>query len=180
MTLPTPTAYLSETDADGYFATSFNAATWLALATADKEIALAEATRWLDQLCWQGEKCDPAQALQWPRRIDATGCCNAVACTALPSQLVQATAELALALHQNKTAIVGGGGTQQIKSASLGSMSVTYADGASSKVSSTAPLVLQKFPWLADLLGPCLMKTSTGSSRVLHRECVTTRATRFY
>jgi hypothetical protein len=182
MALPTATAYLSSADADTYFATSFNNATWTALSAADKSIALAEATRYLEGLCWHGEKCSDTQPLQWPRKIDKTSCCAAVACTALPSQLVQATAELALALNQNKAAIIGGGGSsQRIKSASLGSMSVTYADGATTtKVSSTAPLVLQKFPWLVDVLGPCLMKTSAGGARVLHRECVSTYNGRFY
>jgi len=182
MALPTATAYLSSTDADAYFATSFNNATWTALSQAEKDTALAEATRYLEGLCWQGEKCGDTQPLQWPRKMDKTNCCAAVVCTALPSQLVQATAELALGLHQNKTAIIGsGGGTQRIKSASLGSMSVTYADGhTTTKVSATAPLVLQRFPWLVDVLGPCLMKTSAGGSRVLHRECVSTRNGVFY
>ena len=175
-------SYLDQTDATTYFSTSFNNAAWAALSSVEKDTALAEATRWLEGLCWQGEKCDPNQALAWPRKMDKTNCCAAVVCAALPSQMVQATAELALALNQNKTAIIGGGGgTQRIKSASLGSMSVTYADGATTtKVSSTAPLVLQKFPWLVDLLGPCLMSTAAGGARVLHRECVSTHNGRFY
>jgi hypothetical protein len=53
MALPTATAYLSSADADTYFATSFNNAAWTALSAADKSIALAEATRYLEGLCWQ-------------------------------------------------------------------------------------------------------------------------------
>lgn len=168
--------------ASQYFDQSFNGAAWSALTSAEKDTALAEATRWLETLCWQGEKCDPAQEFAWPRKIPGEGCCSEVVCGTLPPAIIQATSELALALFQNKTAIVGGGGsTQRIKSASLGSMSVTYADGTTTtKVSGTAPLVLQKFPWLVDLLGPCLMKTSAGGARVLHRECVSTHNGRFY
>jgi hypothetical protein len=174
MALPTATSYLSEADADTYFATSFNAAAWTALSSAEKTVALTEATRWLETLCWKGEKCSDTQPLKWPRKADADGCCGAVACTALPEAMVQATAELALGLHQNKTAIVGGSTSSgAIKSASLGGLSVTYKDDVvtTTKVSGSAPLVLQKFPWLVDLLSPCLMQNSSGSARVLHRSC---------
>jgi hypothetical protein len=181
MALPTTRAYLSDADADDYFIHSFNHAEWMALPVGQKTIALQEATRLLEGLCYQGERCDASQPFQWPRKIDGSGCCAAVTCVTLPPQMIQATAELALQLHKNQSAIIGGGSSQQIKSASLGSMSVTYADGATNtKVSATAPLVLQRFPWLVDVLGPCLMKTSAGGGRVLHRECVTTYNGRFY
>ena len=179
MALPTATTYLSEADADTYFASSFNAATWAALTSAEKTVALAEATRWLEALCWKGEKCSDTQPLQWPRKQDAAGCCSAVVCTALPEAMVQATAELALGLHQNKTAIIGGGGSSgslgPIKSQKLGDLQQDYYEPAgaesSVKVSNTAPLILQKFPWLVDLLGPCLLNVAAGSSRVLSRCC---------
>lgn len=175
LVLPAGSSYVPVADADIYFADSFNNAAWMALTTAEKTVALAEATRWLEALCWNGEKCDPAQPMQWPRKIDAAGCCNAVVCTTLPAALVQATSELALALHKDQTAVIGGGGTNNaIKTATLGGLSVTYKDDASAttKVSSSAPLILQKFPWLVDLLSPCLLKTSSGSARILHRSCV--------
>jgi len=185
MALPTATAYLSEADADTYFATSFNAAAWTALSSAEKTVALAEATRWLETLCWKGEKCSDTQPLKWPRKADADGCCGAVACAALPEAMVQATAELALGLHQNKTAIVGGststGTTGAIKSQKLGDLQQDYYDvkdgqTTTGKVSATAPLILQRFSWLVDLLSPCLLDVSAGSGRVLHRSCVTSYA----
>jgi hypothetical protein len=166
-------AYLDQTDATTYFANSFNAAAWATLTAAEKDTALAEATRWLETLCWKGEKCDPAQPLAWPRKIDGTGCCAAVTCTTLPPALIQAAAELALALHQNKTAMIGGGsGGQVIKSAQLGSMSVEYFEGgagSASRYGAKAPLVLQRFPWLGDLLGECYMQGSYGNSRIIAR-----------
>jgi len=185
MALPTATAYLSAADADTYFATSFNAAAWTALSSAEKTVALAEATRWLEALCLKGEKCSDTQPLKWPRKADADGCCGAVACTALPETMVQATAELALGLHQNKTAIVGGavggGTTGAVKRQKLGDLEQEYfepSSGASSggKVGSTAPLILQRFPWLVDLLSPCLLDVASGGARVLHRSCVTSYA----
>ena len=181
MALPTATHYLANVDADTYFATSFNNAAWTALTGPEKTLALGEATRWLEQLCWKGAKCSDTQPLQWPRKADKTNCCAAVVCTALPTQLVAATAELALALHQNKTAIINGVAaatvtTGAIKSQKLGDLQQDfYEPGGSSSSSSSnrfgpsAPLVLQKFPWLSDLLGECLMSGSFGSSRILAR-----------
>lgn len=170
--LPAGTSYLDPADANTYFIGSFNAATWAAIPAADQTIALAEATKWLETLCWKGEKCDPLQAMAWPRKIAATGCCAAAVCTTLPQAVIQATAELALALHQNKTAIVGGGSSGAIKRAQLGGLSVEYFEGgasAGSKYGPSAPLVLQKFPWLGDLLGECYLDGSFGRSRILAR-----------
>ena len=93
---------------------------------------------------------------------------------------MQATAELALWLHQNKTAIIGGststGTMGAIRSQKLGDLQQDYYDvkdgqTTTGKVSATAPLILQKFPWLVDLLGPCLLNVAAGSSRVLSRCC---------
>jgi hypothetical protein len=185
MALPTATSYLSEADADTYFATSFNAAAWTALSSAEKTVALTEATRWLETLCWKGEKCSDTQPLKWPRKADADGCCGAVACAALPEAMVQATAELALGLHQNKTAIIGGststGTTGAIKSQKLGDLQQDYYDvkdgqTTTGKVSNSAPLILQRFSWLVDLLSPCLLDVASGGARVLHRSCVTSYA----
>jgi hypothetical protein len=86
----------------------------------------------------------------------------------------EAVSELALALSKDPTALVGGGASNAgaIKSASLGGLSVTYKDEATatSRYGAQAPLVLQRFPWLGDVLG-CWLKVSTGSVRVLHRSC---------
>jgi len=178
--LPAGSSYLDPADANTYFANTFNAAVWAAIPTGDQTIALAEATKWLEALCWKGEKCDPAQPMAWPRKMDASGCCSEVVCTTLPPAMIQATAELALALYQNKTAIIGGStNSGAIKTATLGDLSVTYQDagsGQTSKVSNSAPLVLQKFPWLVDLLSPCLLDVATGGARVLHRSCMTSYA----
>jgi hypothetical protein len=173
MALPTATHYLANVDADAHFATSFNNAAWTALTEPEKTLALGEATRWLEQLCWKGTKCSDTQPLQWPRKADKTSCCAAVVCTALPTQLVAATAELALALHQNKTAIIGGSSSSgAIRRAQLGGLSVEYFEGgagSASKYGANAPLLLQRFPWLGDLLGECYMDGSFGRSRIIAR-----------
>jgi hypothetical protein len=166
-------AYLDQTDATAYFANSFNSAAWALLTPAEKDTALAEASRWLETLCWKGEKCDPNQPFAWPRKIDATGCCAAATCAVLPAAMTQAVAELALALHLNKTAIIGGAASAGgIKKAQLGGLSVEYFEGSAqstSKYGPTAPLVLQRFSWLGDLLGECYMEGSYGTSRIIAR-----------
>jgi len=183
--LPAGSSYLDAADANTYFANTFNAAAWAAIPPADQTIALAEATKWLEALCWKGEKCDPAQPMAWPRKMDASGCCPEMVCTTIPQAVIQATAELALALYQNKTAIIGGGGSSggAIKRAQLGGLSVEYFEGgagSTSKYGATAPLVLQKFPWLGDLLGECYLDGGFGRSRILHRSCVdSTRGSRW-
>lgn len=162
--LPAGSSYLDPADAALYFADSFNAAVWTAIPAAEQTVALAEATRWLETLCWKGEKCDPAQALAWPRKIDAAGCCAAATCTTMPPAMIQAVAELALALHQNPKALISGsGGTTSglgpVKRQKLDALEIEYFDpriaGTTSAggVSPSAPLVLRTFPWLKDLLG---------------------------
>jgi len=171
--LPAGSSWLDVVDANVYFANTFNAAAWALIPSAEQTVALAEATKWLETLCWKGEKCDPAQPMAWPRKIAATGCCAAAVCTTLPQAVIQAVAELALALHQNKTAIVGGGSSGgTIKRAQLGGLSVEYFEGgagAATKYGASAPLVLQRFPWLGDLLGECYLDGSFGRSRIIAR-----------
>jgi hypothetical protein len=173
--LPTANSYLDQADADAYFTGSFNQATWQALDPGEKDAALNEATKWLETLCWAGEKCDPAQPLAWPRTIAATGCCAGADCTAMPAAVVQAIAELALALHQNKTAIIGSGPTpaQLVRRQALGDLEIEFETSgsgtATARYGPNAPTVLQRFPWLGDLLGGCYLIGSYGSARILDR-----------
>jgi|GEM_PF-1280293 len=174
-TLPAGSSYVLVVDADAYFVDSFNNAAWMALTTAEKTVALAEATRWLEALCWKGEKCDPAQPMQWPRQIDATGCCAATDCTTLPAALVQATSELALALHKDQDAVIGGAATAVtglVKRQKLGDLEVEYHPPSSGTVTTSrfgpkSPVILQKFPWLWDLIG-CWAHYS-GASQLAYR-----------
>jgi hypothetical protein len=159
--LPAGSSWLDVADANTYFANTFNASAWNAISTAEQTVALAEATKWLETLCWAGEKCDPAQPMAWPRKIAATDCCASAVCTTLPPAIVQAVAELALALHSNQTALVSSTAaaspTGPVKRQKLDVLEVEYFEagaGASSTSSSNGrgPLVLRTFPWLKDML----------------------------
>ena len=156
MSLPTTTSYVSRSDANTYFATSFNDAAWTALSDAQKDLALQVATRNLETLQWYGTKCESDQALQWPREVAADGSCDATVCTTIPDKLVEATCELALKLHSNQSVFIDGPestttGTYVSKER-LGELEVEYDEFDGAKSVSTGPKIIVLFPWLKELL----------------------------
>ena len=104
---------LSEVDA--YFQLSPRAAAWQALTAQEQQVAVDQACRWLNTLCWDTniDCCDRSFADAWE----------------------MAYSELALWLHQNPTAIISGGSAQAagtfIKRQKLGDLEnrVCPADG---------------------------------------------------
>lgn len=154
MTLPAITTAL----ADAYFALTPRNAAWTAVT--DKQIQLSEAQKWLGALCFD----------------QAKDCCG----RSFDAAWTEGVSELAFALHQNPTALIGGGvagggATGEVKRQQLGDLSIEYfqarageAPVQTSRYGPNAPLVLQRFPWLGDILG-CWLKVPTGSSRILAR-----------
>jgi len=182
--LPDANGYISPADADAFFATSFASAQWAALTAAEKQTAITEASRALEQVTWWGERCSTTQAWQWPRKLAASGGCGAAVCTVLPNDLVHATALLALSLHQDKGALVpaagsttatASAGTGPIKRQKLGDLEQEFfAPGTGSSSSSSTshghqPALLVKFPWLIDSLRCWMIPPATGTARVLLR-----------
>ena len=156
MSLPTTTSYVSRVDADTYFATSFNDAAWTALSDAQKSLALQVATRNLETLQWYGTKCTDTQPLQWPREVAASGSTDATVCTTVPNQLVEATCELALKLHNNQSVFIDGpdSGTTgtYVSKQKLGELEVEYDEFDGAKSVTTGPKIIVLFPWLKELL----------------------------
>jgi len=146
VTLPTITPAM----ADAYFLTTPRNADWNA--AVDHQIWLNEANRWLGALCFDQKK----------------DCCG----LSFDAAFTEAVSELALALSKSPTALVGGGSSGQvIKSAQLGSMNVEYFEGgagSASRYGPNAPLVLQRFPFLGDIVG-CWLNVATGNSRIIAR-----------
>lgn len=95
--------YITVANATTYFSSSLRSASWAAISDSDKEKALITATRMLDRQVWAGSKTSDAQALQWPRSgvTDAYG--NEVSSASVPSQIIDANCELALALYTNSS-----------------------------------------------------------------------------
>ena len=151
MTLPTITPAM----ADAYFLTTPRNADWGA--ATDHQIWLNEANRWLGALCF-----------------DATrDCCGRGFATAY----IEAVSELALALSKSPTALVGGGAASSpagaVKRNQLGDLVQEFYDvkdaaAAATKYGPNAPLVLQRFPFLGDIIG-CWLNVATGSSRIIAR-----------
>lgn len=121
---PDAEAYISVSDADTYFAARGNTA-WAALTTGQKEQNLRLGTDYMGQVYgprWCGERAHATQALDWPR-ADVCG----VASDVVPVAVQRANAELAVRAAAG--ALLADQGAQ-VKSETVGPISVTYADGA--------------------------------------------------
>ena len=154
MTLP----LITDAMAAAYFATTPRNAQWLAISAPDQVIALTEAQTWLGQLCWN----------------PTADCCG----NTFDASYTRAVSELALALHSNPTALISTGAatsaTGPVKRQKLDALEVEYFDprGSGSTATATAPtakgpLVLQRFPWLKEIVGCWL--TNTGSQSLIRR-----------
>ena len=173
------TSYIKVAQADEYYVGTLLESSWAALSDAEKEASLIAATRGLETLTYNGTRCSPAtddanleQALQWPRS-DVTCRGITATCVTLPQAIVDATASLALNMFTSPPTPgnPAGGATGAIKAQKLGELEQQFYDvreGASTKVDASAPLILQQWPYLVDLLA-CWSDTATGSSRVILR-----------
>jgi len=147
---------VSIADADAYFATTPRDAEWTAVT--DKQIWLNEAYRWLAQLCMD----------------DTKQCCG----MSFADAWTAANSELALALSKSPSAIIGGpsagGTTGAIKRNKLGDLEQEFFDVKDGSVSASRfgpndPLVLQRFPWIYDIIGCFLNVTKSSGTRVIAR-----------
>lgn len=135
--LATAESYISVTAADTYFLNRNNAV-WAALQTPAKEAALRKATDYMLQayrVRWAGMRNVATQALDWPRRYvpnrDVPQMYGPSPAfydfTSVPVTVANACAELAL---RASAADLSPDLTAQVKSESVGPISVVYADGA--------------------------------------------------
>ncbi len=99
-------SFASIADADAYFADRNTDSAWNDLGTTEKEQALVRGTDYINttyRLKWKGHKRTGDQSLTWPRSavVDEDG--FDLADTSLPQSLLNATAEMALALQDADT-----------------------------------------------------------------------------
>lgn len=150
--------------------------TWAALTQAQQEVALINATKWLETLPYDGSRCSATQALAWPRSGVS---CDGVAatCDIIPVRIRQAEVELAWQLSQNPNAIVGppgGGGTAAgtyVSKNQLGDLVQEFSEYSSADSSCDNcgdPALISAFPWLEDWLA-CWLAGTFGSSKILLR-----------
>lgn len=137
--------------ADDYFSYTLRDAAWQAVAAPQKQAGLWEAQQRLLEL-----EPDPTK----------TTCGDNFA-----GAWIAASSELALALINNPDAIIAGGTAQPlaVRRNKLGDLEQEFgtpADGMSSRYGLSSPLLLQKFPWLGEIIG-CWISRS--GSNVLNR-----------
>ena len=151
---PLPVVTVAEVDA--YFALTPRDAEWTAVTT--KDVYVREAQVWLGQLCMDQSKT----------------CCG----MPFADAWLMAVSELALALSKNPNAIIGGpsagGTTGAVKRNKLGDLEQEFFDVKDGSVSASRfgpndPLVLQRFPWMYDILGCFLNATKSSGTRVIAR-----------
>ena len=118
-------AYLTRAEANAYFESRLYVTAWSGATDANKDIAIAWATRLLDRsIDWRGYITSQQQALRWPRAyaFDADGVM--ILSNVIPPKVKEATAELAIwLLRADRTAETGREG---IKSFSVGKISFEF------------------------------------------------------
>lgn len=96
--------YMTTADADAYFVGRIgSSATWAAITTDDKARAIVSASRLLDLQAWTGTRTSSSQANAWPRTGVAGRDGITVSDSVTPQDVLDACAELALALYQDPT-----------------------------------------------------------------------------
>jgi hypothetical protein len=145
-------SYVTLAGADAYFETAPDSATWTNKSTDQRNRALISATRWIDSLSFYGNRCTDTQALKWPRKDYQVDKVELV-CTLIPEPIKTATYELARALANDPSSIVGTTGTTGIyDEVELGDLRVKY--NKTSQTSGVVNNVFDVYPWLQSYLGP--------------------------
>ena len=147
----TANSYVTLAEADTYFETTPESSTWDNKTDDQKNRALISATRWIDSLVFEGDRCDENQALKWPRnnyhvdRVELT-------CSAIPNNIKYAQYELARALANDTESITGNKGTDGVyEKVKMGDMEVEY--NTDSQSVGMVNNVFDVYPWLQSYLG---------------------------
>lgn len=118
-TAPTASSYLDAASADTLAASRPTNTAWAAASSVEKLAALEEATRRIDSLILRGTKYDSDQALEFPRIIDGVTVGNADQDAEVPTQVLWACLEEAIAILA-----AGSGSLKDLQEQGVSSMSV--------------------------------------------------------
>ena len=140
-------------------------------------IALIVATNWLETLNYVGDRCTGTQNLKWPRQ---NASCDGVltVCDVIPFKIRQTEVMLAMAYISNPNSFpdTGGGGSvaptgTYVKRQKLDVLEIEYDEFSNPESSSCDscgdPIIIQQFPWLADLLGCWAVGIATGDNKMV-------------
>ena len=119
VTTPTASSYLDAASADTLAASRPTNTNWAAATAAQKLAALEEATRRIDSMILRGTKYDSDQALEFPRIIDGVTVGNADQDAEVPSQVLWACLEEAMAIIG-----AGSGSLKDLQEQGVSSMSI--------------------------------------------------------
>lgn len=153
---PTPggvasNTYCTRAEADAYHEGHVDGAVWTAATTAQRDVALVQATRLLDAyVAWRGLRANTAQALCWPRSLltyPDTG--ESVSPSAIPPPVVRATAEQARLLLAGDRAAELDATAQGLSKMSVGPVAMEFRAGAAREVLAPSALGLLRpyFPY---------------------------------
>ena len=118
-TAPTASSYLDAASADTLAASRPTNAAWVAASSVEKLAALEEATRRIDSMILRGTKYDSDQALEFPRIIDGVTVGNADQDAEVPTQVLWACLEEAIAILA-----AGSGSLKDLQEQGVSSMSI--------------------------------------------------------
>ena len=139
-------SYVDILEADGYFETRIDSASWDAADDTLKEKALVTATTIIDERPWIGSAVSPSQALAWPRK-------NAIyydtrlgqeiefANDEVPERVKTAVYEQALHLIENEDLMLQT--VKNYESISIGSISLTDSNNETTRISLTPSLAIK-------------------------------------
>ena len=118
-TAPTASSYLDAASADTLAASRPTNAAWSAASSVEKLAALEEATRRIDSMILRGNKYDSDQALEFPRIIDGVTVGNADQDAEVPTPVLWACLEEAMAILA-----AGSGSLKDLQEQGVSSMSI--------------------------------------------------------
>lgn len=131
VTAPTESSYLDAASADTLAASRPTNAAWAAASSVEKLAALEEATRRIDSMILRGNKYDSDQALEFPRIIDGVTIGNADQDAEVPTQVLWACLEEAMAIMGAGSGSLKDLQEQGVSSMSIGGkLSYTFVAGA--------------------------------------------------
>lgn len=170
--------YGTELDADTYLA---DKPTWLALTSAEKQVFLERAARWLDMQRWRGNATDAYQDLTWPRSGMYNRNGGSLDPSIIPDDILSASYELAYLDHDGKSLFAdsvtidyasssgaaGGLTRNTVTAGKSGGVEVTkeYATSTSSTTVSTDRVDYQ-FPFISALIDHYLIDGG-GNNRLI-------------
>ena len=129
--------YINLAEANEYFSTRLHADAWAEASDADKDKALAMATKVIDRQLLKGRKATDTQELAFPRYPD----------TEVPEAVKEACCEEALALLERGNSQRRKLQQEGVQSFTLGNMSETFTPGAGKGLLSQEAKELLR-PWL--------------------------------